>query len=374
MRRAAFLAATTLLLLAACSGGDDNAESTTSNDAATESIPSDAMPSGSTSSDDAGTEVRLTQIAMIRGAVDVAGRKGDAAIYVVSRDGTVIRLTDDTETVALDVTDLTSTESERGLLGLAFSPDGLRAYVNYTDARGDTVIAALDVAADGSLLRNSQRILFTVAQPYSNHNGGDLVVAADGAIYVATGDGGSGGDPDRVALDDASLLGKVVRIDPRNGAASLVARGLRNPWRIDLHDDDLWMADVGQNAIEEVNVLRNVSAVTEIVSFGWSAFEGPERYNDDQPRSGHESPLAWYEHGDDGCSISGGAVAVSGSLSGRYAFGDYCSGRIWSIPADGTSSERSRHFDSVDQLSAVARAHEHLYVLSLGGDVFRIEN
>ena len=319
-------------------------------------------------------ELRLVRVADVPGAVDVTSRAGDDAIFVVARTGTVTRILDASTSIVLDITDLTSTESERGLLGLAFSPDGTRAYVNYTDARGDTVIAGFDVTASGVITRDSLRILLTIEQPYPNHNGGDLVVAADGMILVATGDGGSGGDPERVALDDTSLLGKVVRIDPRTGATTLVARGLRNPWRIDLYDDDLWLADVGQNSIEEVNVLRSVSSVTTVVSFGWSAFEGPDRYNDDQPRAGHTAPLAWYEHGDDGCSISGGAVAVSGTLAGRYVFGDYCSGRIWSLPADGSSSVRARHFDSVSQLSAVTRAHDKLYVLSLGGDVFRIEN
>jgi len=372
MSRVAGILAAMLVVLAGCATASDSG-------APQSSLPSDGLssrtePAARATDSQIDGDLQLRRVTSIRGAVDVAGRTGDDAVYVVSRTGTVTRFLDGVEIVALDVTDLTSTDSERGLLGLAFSPDGSRAFVNYTNSRGDTVIAALDVAADGTLLRNSERILLTVAQPYANHNGGDLVVAADGAIYVATGDGGSGGDPDRVALDDGSLLGKVVRIDPKTGATTLIARGLRNPWRIDLHNDDLWLADVGQNAFEEVSVLRGVSRVTNVVSFGWSAFEGPERYNDDQPRTGHEPPVAWYEHGDDGCSISGGAVAVSGSLTGRYVFGDYCSGWIWSIPVDGSSNERSRHFDAVEQLSAVARAHDRLYVLSLGGDVFRIEN
>ena len=319
-------------------------------------------------------ELRLTRVADIPGAVDATSRAGDDALFVVSRNGTVTRILDGNETIVLDVTDLTSTDSERGLLGLAFSPDGTRAFANYTDTRGDTVIAAFDVTASGAITRDSLRILLTIDQPYSNHNGGDLVMADDGTILVATGDGGSGGDPERVALDDTSLLGKVVRIDPRNGATTLVARGLRNPWRIDLHGDDLWLADVGQNEIEEVNVLRNVSSATDVVSFGWSAFEGPERFNDDQPSSGHRGPLTWYEHGDEGCSISGGAVATSGTLAGRYVFGDYCSGRIWSIDAGGDEVSRILHFDAVSELVAIARAHDDLYALSLSGDVLRIES
>ena len=370
MRRLAFIAATTVILLASCATNDDTSSPTADGatvDTTTSSVASNSGGGG-------GGEVRLTRIAKIPGAVDLTNRSGDDALYVVSRNGTVTRISDGNDTIVLDITDLTSTDSERGLLGLAFSPDGSRAYVNYTDSRGDTVIAAFDVDASGSITRGSLRILLTIDQPYSNHNGGDLVVADDGTILVATGDGGAGGDPERVSLDDTSLLGKVVRIDPRNGATTLVARGLRNPWRIDLHGDDLWLADVGQSAIEEVNVLRSVSTVSDVVSFGWSAFEGPERFNDDQPADGHRAPLTWYEHGDDGCSISGGAVAVSGTLRGRYVFGDYCSGRIWSIPADSDEVSRILHADDVSELVAIARANDDLYVLSLKGDVLRIES
>ena len=370
MRRLALITATTVFLLAACASDDGTSSP------ATDEATVDATASSESSESDATTigEVRLVRVAEIPGAVDVTSRAGDDALYIVSRNGTVTRMSDGNDTIVLDITDLTSTDSERGLLGLAFSPDGTRAYANYTDSRGDTVITAFDVDPSGSIARSSLRILLTIDQPYSNHNGGDLVVADDGTILVATGDGGAGGDPDRVALDDTSLLGKVVRIDPRNGATTLVARGLRNPWRIDLHGDDLWLADVGQNEIEEVNVLRGVSTVTDVVSFGWSAFEGPARFNDDQPIDGHLAPVAWYEHGDDGCSISGGAVAVTGTLRGRYVFGDYCSGRIWSIAAVGDDVSRIRHADDVNELVAIARAHDDLYALSLKGDVLRIES
>lgn len=372
MRRLASIAvASTVLVIAACGTGNDESSSLTT-DGATAGTTTSSV--ASESGGGVGGELRLTRIAEIPGAVDITSRSGDDAIYVVSRNGAVTRILDGKETRVLDVTDLTSTDSERGLLGLAFSPDGSRAYANYTDSRGDTVIAAFDVDPSGAITRGSLRILLTIDQPYSNHNGGDLVVADDGTILVATGDGGAGGDPDRVALDDTSLLGKVVRIDPRNGATTLLARGLRNPWRIDLHDDDLWLADVGQNAIEEVSVLRGVSTVTDVVSFGWSAFEGPERFNDDQPAEGHRPPVVWYEHGDDGCSISGGAVAVRGALAGRYVFGDYCSGHIWSIAGEGPDFSRVLHADDVSELVAIARAHDDMYVLSLKGDVLRIES
>jgi hypothetical protein len=193
-------------------------------------------------------------------------------------------------------------------------------------------------------------------------------------LLVATGDGGSGGDPDRVALDDSSLLGKVLRVDPEDGAVQIIARGLRNPWRVDLHDDRLWLADVGQGEWEEISVLNDVSGVSAIVDFGWSAFEGNERFNEDQSSAGHVPPVLVYEHGEDGCSVSGGAVAVSGSLAGRYVFADYCSGRVWSIPTDGVNPEKEQLFEGVESPVAVVRAGEDLYVLTLGGGVFRVHS
>lgn len=306
--------------------------------------------------------------------VDAAVRAGDDALYVVSRGGTVHRIVGGSvvEPVVLDVSDLTEAEGERGLLGLAFSPDGTLAYVNYTDLNGDTVVARLAVRQDGSIDRSSMRTLLTIDQPYSNHNGGDVVVEPNGTLLVATGDGGSGGDPDRVALDDSSLLGKVLRVDPEDGAVQLIARGLRNPWRVDLHDDRLWIADVGQGEWEEISVMNDLSTTTDIVDFGWSAFEGNERFNEDQVSPAHVKPVLVYEHGDDGCSVSGGAVAVTGALAGRYVFADYCSGRVWSIPVDSVNPVKEQLFDGLESPVAVVRAGDDLYVLTLSGGVLRV--
>ena len=316
----------------------------------------------------------LTLVAEVDEPVDASVRAGDKALYVVSRGGRVHRIVDGVavEGAALDVSDLTEAEGERGLLGLAFSPDGTVAYINYTDLNGDTIVARLSVSPDGTIDRASMRTLLTIAQPYANHNGGDVVVEPAGSLLVATGDGGSGGDPDRVALEDSSLLGKVLRVDPENGSAQIIARGLRNPWRVDLYDDRLWLADVGQGEWEEVSVLDGVSQVRDVVDFGWSAYEGTERFNDDQNSPTHVPPVLVYGHGDDGCSISGGAVAVSGSLAGQYVFADYCSGRVWSIPVAGVNSEKQQLFAGVESPVAVVRAGSDLFVLSLNGGVFRI--
>lgn len=317
---------------------------------------------------------QLVRVAEVDEPVDAASRPGDPSVYVVSRNGQVRRLVGDAldERPVLDVSDLTEGGGERGLLGLAFAPDGSTAYLNYTDRAGDTVVASIAVDQSGAFDRASLRTLLTIDQPYRNHNGGDLVVEPSGTVLVATGDGGSADDPLRVALDESSPLGKVLRLDPATGAVAQVAKGLRNPWRIDLADDRLWLADVGQSRWEEVSVLDGVSDVTEPVDFGWSAWEAGERFNEDQTSPAHVPPVVAYRHGDDGCSISGGAVATTGALTGQYVFADYCSGRVWSIATDEPSPRMVRRFDGVDAPVAVVRAHGDLYVLSLSGSVWRI--
>lgn len=316
----------------------------------------------------------LVRVAEVDEPVDATSRPGDPAVYVVSRDGRVLRMVGGSldEQLALDVSDLTEGGGERGLLGLAFSPDGSTAYLNYTDRSGDTVVASVGVDASGTFDRSSLRALLTIDQPFRNHNGGDLVVEPSGTVLVATGDGGSADDPLRVALDESSPLGKVLRLDPATGAVVQVAKGLRNPWRIDLVDDRLWLADVGQNRWEEVSVLDDVSKVAEPVDFGWSAWEAGERFNEDQTSTAHVPPVVAYRHGDDGCSISGGAVATSGALAGQYVFADYCSGRVWSIATDEPRPDMVQRFAGVDAPVAVVRAHGDLYVLSLSGAVWRI--
>lgn len=321
-----------------------------------------------------GSSPELNLLTKVEQPVDAASRVGDDSIYLVSRTGIVHRLSmsDSKIDVVLDISDLTGADGERGLLGLAFSPDGSVGYLNFTDLAGDTQIVALNVDVAGKLARSTMETLLTVKQPYSNHNGGDLVVEPSGSLLVATGDGGSGGDPDRLALDDSSLLGKVLRVDPATREVKIIARGLRNPWRIDLYDDRLWLADVGQGTWEEVSVLENVSRVTSPVDFGWSAYEGFTIFNEDQSSPGHVPPVMVYEHGDDGCSISGGAVVDSGALKGRYVFADYCSGKVWSISATATNPTKEMIVDGISSPVAVVRTGNEVLVLSLDGVVWRI--
>jgi glucose/arabinose dehydrogenase len=311
--------------------------------------------------------------------VDAASRFGDPAVYFVARGGTIHKFLGtglESEPV-LDVSDLTEGKGERGLLGLAFSTDGSTAFINYTNLDGDTTVASLSVDANGEFARETLKNILVIDQPFANHNAGDIVVEPSGMIILPMGDGGSADDPLRVSLDDSSPLGKVLRVDPRDGSYTILARGLRNPWRVDLFDDQLWIADVGQSEFEEVSVLdglSKISSTTQTIDFGWSAFEANKVFNKDQTSSSHTPPLVSYKHGDNGCSISGGAVATTGSLRNRFVFADYCSGRLWSIATDESAPQMTLHFDDLDSPSAVVRANENLYVLSLNGTIWQIRN
>ena len=321
----------------------------------------------------------LVEVARLEQPVDAASRLGDPAVYFVARSGTVHRFVDsvlESEPV-LDISDLTEGQGERGLLGLAFSRDGSTAFINYTNLDGDTTVASLSVGTTGKFARKSLKTILVIDQPYANHNAGDIVVESSGMILLPMGDGGSADDPLRVSLDDSSPLGKVLRVDPRDGSYEILARGLRNPWRVDLYQDRLWLADVGQGEFEEVSVLGGLSKITDtaqVVDFGWSAFEANKVFNKDQKSSSHTPPLVSYKHGDNGCSISGGAVATAGSLRNRFVFADYCSGRLWSIATDESAPQMKLHFDDLDSPSAVVRANEKLFVLSLSGTIWQIRN
>jgi glucose/arabinose dehydrogenase len=335
--------------------------------------------------------------------VDLAARPGDDAMYVVERWGYVERVVDGAEPVqVLDISDLTKGEGERGLLGLTFSLDGRFAYVNHTDVDGNTDIVEYAVADDGVFDESSRRMLLEIDQPYSNHNGGNVTIGPDGMLYIGMGDGGSGGDPERYSLNLTSLLGKVLRIDPApadgneytiptdnpfvgvDGARPEIwSVGVRNPWRMsfDPATGDLWIADVGQGALEEVSVgwaadSPDGASAGRGMNFGWSAFEGTARFNDDQPVEGTTPPIHEYEHGDLGCSVSGGAVYRGASvpdLEGWYVFGDFCSGRLFAIFVADRTVARSAEIGQLDSIAAVREGPDgELYVVSIAGPVARI--
>lgn len=353
--------------------------------------------------------VALAEVASFERPVDLVPRPGDDALYVVQQRGQVVRWLPaaQQQSTVLDLAGRVSGGGEQGLLGLAFSPDGATAYVDFTDTDGTTTIAEYGVGTDGVFDPASERIVLTVAQPYANHNAGDLHVDDAGLLYVTLGDGGSGGDPDRVAHDPASLLGSLLRIDPTpsgdraytippdnpfadgpltladgttiDGAPEVFAWGLRNPWKLafDPVTGELWIPDVGQNAVEEVNV---VGPTVERPAgwahdFGWSAFEGTERFNSDVPDSGRTTPpVLTYRHGDDGCSVSGGAPyrgSTIPELAPAFVYSDYCSGILWALDLAG-----ARNLELLDGLEGVtavrADADGELYVLEAGGAISKL--
>jgi glucose/arabinose dehydrogenase len=262
----------------------------------------------------------------------------------------------------LDISDrVGSSRSEQGLLGLAFHPqygENGYFYVNYTDRRGNTVVSrfSMSVGAEQGDPASEMQLL-TVEQPASNHNGGNLVFGPDGYLYIGLGDGGAAGDQFGNGQNGQTLLGAMLRLDVDNGQPygipgdnpfvtnpdvrnEIWAIGLRNPWRysFDRVTGDLYIADVGQNVYEEVNVQPAGSPGGQ--NYGWPIMEGlhcfPEGRTCD--RSGLILPVTEYDHSQ-GCSVTGGYVyrgQAYPQFTGIYFFGDYCSGRIWALaPGDG---------------------------------------
>lgn len=300
----------------------------------------------------------LTPFADVSSPVDLAWRDGDPALYVVQQDGVIQQLVDGAPTPVLDISDLISRGGEQGLLGLAFSPAGDHAYINFTDVEGNTVVAELTVSEDGTAFdRDNMRTVLQIEQPYGNHNGGDLLFGPDGMLYIPTGDGGSGGDPEGRAQNPAELLGKLLRIDPTPSGElgytvpddnpfvgvegtrpEIWSFGLRNPWRVsfDPETGDLWIADVGQGSIEEIDVAPAIDGLDagRGLNFGWNAYEGDAVFDDGIVVEAHHGPIHTYDHATGGCSISGGVRARgdgAGSLVGWYVFADYCSGVVTAL-------------------------------------------
>ncbi len=290
--------------------------------------------------------------------------------------------------------------SERGLLSIALAPDfattGL-LYADYTGAGGATYVSRFSVV-DGVLDPASEEVLLSVDQPFANHNGGHILFGPDGMFYVSLGDGGAAGDPMLNGQNPATLLGSILRLDVSGegpytvpsdnpfvgdptGADEVWAYGLRNAWRMSFdtvgNESWFWTADVGQNAWEEVN---RVPADAAAVNYGWNIFEGSRHYPaGDRPMDvpGLTYPITEYDH-DAGCSVTGGHVYRGASvpdLAGRYVFGDYCSGTIWSIPANATGPvEPEVLLETELRVSgfAIDEAGE-LYVLHHGGTLYRFE-
>ncbi|MGH9262090.1 MAG: PQQ-dependent sugar dehydrogenase, partial [Acidimicrobiales bacterium] len=264
---------------------------------------------------------------------------------------------------------------------------------------GDTRIAAYTMAGD-EVDTGSRRELLAVEQPFGNHKGGDIEIGPDGFLYIALGDGGSGGDPQGNGQNTQALLGKILRIDPsqpaggeqygipagnpfadgEGGAPEVWLYGVRNPWRIafDGETGDLWVGDVGQNAFEEIDLLPAADGGGAGANLGWHGVEGAHPFDGGSNPDGGVLPVFEYDRSDGGCSITGGVVyrgtAIAG-LTGTYLFTDYCAGQIRGVRASGGQLTEERTFDAEgsELVSFGQDAAGEVYVLSLDGTIYRLD-
>lgn len=415
--RAALAALVALVLMAGACGGDDAAsdEPTTTTTAppttgvdepdTTDTTPPDE-PSGPGTVDDlSGAAVTITPVAELDRPIAVAVRPGSPSLFVAERGGRVRVVDPGTGAIEadtfLDISADTTTSGERGLLGLAFHPDGDRVYLSYTDRNGDTRVDEWQLA-NGSVVADSRRLVYELAQPFPNHNGGDIRFGPDGMLYLGMGDGGGGGDPLGAGQDPTTPLGALVRLDPApdgdrpftvpadnpfaggGGAPEVWSIGLRNPWRFawDSATDDLWIADVGQGAVEEVNVVpapADGSAPGRGANFGWPIFEGDAVYDGGPEPDGYVPPVHTYRHRP-GCSITGGVVVRDqrlGGMLGVYVYSDFCDPTVYAVLArDGVLVETRSLEVSVPGGQAVSFGEGpagEVYVMSLGGGLFRLD-
>jgi glucose/arabinose dehydrogenase len=289
---------------------------------------------------------------------------GSERLFVVEQGGRVqvLRGGERQQQPYLDLSDRMRARGEQGLLGLAFHPrfaDNGRLFAHYTDLGGDTVLSELraDPASAETVYAGTERVMLTLHQPFGNHNGGQIAFGPDGYLYLGLGDGGSGGDPLHAGQDLGTLLGTIVRLDvdgPEpygvpadnpfvdDGAAldEIWAFGLRNPWRFsfDRETGDLWIADVGQNAVEAVN--RQAADSPGGENYGWRIMEGDACFEPPTGRdpTGLTMPVITYTHASAwGRSVTGGYVyrgAEVPSLEGAYVFADYASGNVFAAEGE----------------------------------------
>jgi glucose/arabinose dehydrogenase len=397
-----------VLLAGACSGGDPDPQGAPATSApSTTAAPSTAGASPTTAAAAAdarpassaqfrAARVRLVTVARLEAPVAMAVRPGERTLYLAEQVGRVRAVRDGRldPTPVVDISEQVTSGGEQGLLGLEFSPDGRYLYLHYTDRDGDHQIAEL--AMDGRRADpGSQRSVLQIDDPYGNHNGGQLAFGPDRRLYLAFGDGGGGGDPEGNGQSLGSLLGKILRIDPRpaggrpyrvpsdnpfvdrDGARPEIwDYGLRNPWRFsfDPATGDLWIGDVGQNAYEEVD---HEPASSGGRNYGWNRREGRHPYDGGERPDGAVDPVIEYGRDGGACTVIGGFVyrgrRIPG-LRGAYLYGDYCAGWVRAArTSDGEVLEQRDLGLAVPGLSSFgADASGELYALSLAGDLYRI--
>lgn len=407
------------LLVAACSGDDDDGTAATT-----------APPGDGTGTDETTTtaepaepmldevELGVEQIADLHDPVAFAARPSTDDLYIAEKGGTVriVKVTPATstrekqyqlqDTPVLDLSDEVIDRGEQGLLGIAFSSDGRRLYVDLTaEPDGRTLVLEYELGDRTTVDLESRRELLEVEQPYPNHNGGHVVVGRDGYLYIGLGDGGDRGDPHGHAQDTETLLGSILRIDPLGGdddgdddadpytvpvgnpfasgdegAPEIWLYGVRNPWRFsfDRATGDLWVADVGQNSWEEITVLPATGGFDagRGANLGWDRLEGTHEFEGDNPPNG-VLPIYEYSH-DDGCSITGGFVYRGDeieTLRGAYLFADYCEPGLRAIQVDGPNVVDERTWDDlgIEGVQSFGEDQDgEIFVLMAGGPVLRL--
>ncbi|MER5300452.1 PQQ-dependent sugar dehydrogenase [Streptomyces lasiicapitis] len=341
--------------------------------------------------------VALTKVATAKNPIaGVAGPGG--TVWVAERAGTVRVLSDKglSEPV-LDISSETTTDGERGLLGIAFDKKSAHFYISFTNRQGTSVVDEFAVKG-GKLQPSSRRTLLTQTQPYSNHNGGDIRFGPDGYLYIAFGDGGSGGDPHGNGQNLDTLLGKLLRIDPSRkdpGKAYAIppgnpfvadpkakdeiwAYGLRNPWKFsfDAGTGDLLIGDVGQNAWEEIDWAPASSKGGE--NYGWSQMEGTHPYRGGTEPANHVPPVHEYDRTGLGCSVTGGYVYRGKkipALKGQYVYSDYCDGTLRTLRIENgkVTGTGDLVVNGGEVVSFAQGGNRELYVFDIGGSVYRID-
>lgn len=404
---------------------------TLASDPATGGIPTTAAPASSTpnaagtdeTADDPAwmtTPVAVVTVATVTQPTALTVAPNGTDLWITERQGRIRRLertvADGTERFVLapepvlDLSGGVGVAGEGGLLGLVVSVDGEELFVNYTDTGGTTVVAAHPVLDDATVGPADQaRTVLTIDQPYSNHNGGDLHIGPDRLLYVSVGDGGSGGDPLGSGQDTGTLLGSLLRIDPTPSADAgytvpadnplvddpdarpeIWLYGVRNPWRFsfDPGTGDLWIGDVGQNRIEEIDRLPagpDGTGAGAGDNLGWNRMEGDEPYDTSPgpPATGHVGPILTYTHDGGACSVTGGEVVRDPALPGLYGvylFADFCRAGVVGLqprdndqPAAAALTVGNDPGDALSGIVAFGRGPDNeLYTVAQGGAISRI--
>ena len=321
-------------------------------------------------------------------------RKGHIKALEINDDGSV-----SISKTLYDLSDSVSTAGEGGLLGMAFSDDGSELFVNYT-AKPMTTRVSSFTFIDGlsGIGVESEKKIIEIPQPYPNHNGGHLLVDNSGNLLIGLGDGGAGNDPHGHGQDTSTFHGSILRINPNTpkGTPYIVPSdnpfigeapdflpeiflyGVRNPWRFDLDpfNGDLWIADVGQDRVEEINLLQ-VDSYTDGTNFGWASMEGTIRRPGYKSDVSYHEPAHEYEHGTGRCSIIGGVVVREGDLAGlegAFLYSDLCDGKIRALSSNGEQWIDHDLEAFVELPISFTRASDgRIYVLSATGGIFRLE-